>query len=86
MLHEWSNEFPRNDSSFCEEELYLKKTGEYFLYGKGNATSKYAQYVGNNSYASGEQIRPLTETEAKNWTEHHASVDKYEEIFDECHE
>lgn len=68
------------------EELYLKKTGEYFLYGEGGGLSPYAEYYGNNSFGRGEKITPFTEEEAKAWAEKHISVDEYEKIFGEITE
>ena len=43
---EYSNNYPRSDLHFYEEELYRKKTGEFFLYGSGNAASKYSRSCG----------------------------------------
>ena len=36
----WSNGYPCSDFNHCEETLYLKKTGEYFLYGEGGALTE----------------------------------------------
>lgn len=73
---------------FCNvtEELYIKRTGEYFLYGYGGPMSKYAHAVGDNSWSGGEKITPLTEAEARVWAETHIDVDEYEEIFGEVEE
>lgn len=54
------------------DELYRKKTGEFF------------QYLWREFY--GDEIVPLTEQEAREWTEEHSSVDLYEEIFGEVEE
>ena len=67
--------------SFCEETLYLKKTGEYFLHGRGGAMSKYSQSHGDNSWGSGEKIIPLTYDGAKKWAEEKLDGDEYEKIF-----
>lgn len=74
----WSN--GENGFGFCDEWLYRKKTGEYFLYGKGGGMSKYCSYNGN-MYGPGERITPLTEAEAKKWAEDYLDADEYEEIF-----
>lgn len=72
-IYWWLDEaWPSNDLDFYEEGLYRKRTGEYFLYGYGNARSKYQQYIGNNSYSGGEGIIPLTEAEAHKWLKEHA--------------
>jgi hypothetical protein len=75
-----------NDLDFWKEELYRKKTGEFFLYGEGGARSKYGKEVSTNSWSGSETIIPLTEDRARNWAENHLSVEKYEEIFGEVEE
>jgi hypothetical protein len=68
------------------EELYRKKTGEYFIYGEGGAMTKYSMSAGNNCWTGGEMIIPLTEAEAREWAEKWVDADKYEEIFGEVEE
>lgn len=41
----WYNDLPSNDGYYYAEELYIKKTGEYFLYGEGGALSPYAAMI-----------------------------------------
>lgn len=77
---------PRNDFSFWEEELYKKKTGEFFLYGHGGPATGYAKPCGNNAWQSGERIYPITIEKAKEWAERHLDADEYEEIFGEVEE
>lgn len=86
MVVGWCSEIPRNDPSFFEEFLYRKRTGEFFLYGTGGASTKYAHQVGNNGWTGGEKIIPLSYAAAQEWTEQNASVEEYEEIFGEIHE
>lgn len=84
-LGDYSNGRSRSDFAFCEEELYIKKTGEFFIYGCGGPLSKYSVPEGNG--VSGDsKIIPLTENEAKKWAEANLSVDKYESIFGEVEE
>ncbi len=75
----------RRDFNFLEEELYRKKTGEFFLYGEGGANSKYREEVALNEWSGGEAITPLSEDEAKRWVEAYAD-DEYEAIFGEVEE
>ena len=75
----------RGDFKYWREELYLKKTGEFFLYGEGGAMSQYAERY-PDGLGSGERIIPLSENEAKSWMEKHSDVDKYIEIFGEVEE
>lgn len=74
-----------SDFHYYCETLYKKKTGEFFLFGKGNAASKYCEYVGNTS-TGGCRIVPLTYDEAVKWVEEHLDADKYIEMFGEPEE
>lgn len=59
---------------FAKERLFLKKTGEFFLWGSGNEVS------------GSQQIIPLTLEEAKTWAEEYMDGDDYEEVFGEVEE
>ena len=83
---EWHNRHFPSDFDYCSEDLYRKKTGEFFLHGEGGARSKYAQRYGQNSWGGGEDITPLTEAEAREWVEEHCDGDDYEKIFGEVPE
>lgn len=48
-----------NDIFYWEEDLYRKKTGEYFLRCYGGACTEYAEHYGTTS-TSGEIIKTLT--------------------------
>lgn len=67
------------------EELYQKRTGEFFLYGTGGAFSKYSRSEGGNRYGIS-VIRPLTVEEAKEWAEKHLTGEAYEQIWGEVEE
>lgn len=86
LCAEWENSFGYTDFNWCRERLYQKKTGEFFLYGEGNAMSKYARSIGNNSWGSGEELIPLTYTAAQKWAEEKLDGDEYEAIFGEVEE
>lgn len=81
----WNNSYPRNDFNFCEEILFKKRTGEFFLYGSGGAMSPYNSRSGN-SWGWGEAIRPLTVEQAQKWAEEKLEADEYENIFGEVAE
>lgn len=82
----WSNNLSYRDFNHCEEALYRKKTGEYFLHGVGGPRSPYAERVDNNSWSGGSAIRPLTFEEARKWAEEKFSAGEYESIFGEVSE
>lgn len=77
---EWNNGCYGN-FNYCAENLYRKRTGEFFLYGYGGPMSKYAESAGNNCWTDGCAITPLTYDAAKQWAEEHLTADEYEAIF-----
>lgn len=81
----WSNGHPYGDFSYCGEDLYRKRTGEFFLYGEGGAYSRYSRRCGDN-WGCGESIIPLTYAAAQKWAEENLSGEKYEAIFGEVAE
>ena len=70
-----------SEHRYYTEALYRKTTGEFFLAGEGGPLTHYAEAVGNNCYAYGSHISPLSIEEAKEWAEVHMSVSGYEEVF-----
>lgn len=79
----WYSSYARNDFHYYEEELYQKKTGEFFLYGEGNAASPYSKSCGQNEWCGGEKIVPLTYKEAQEWAEKRLDGEDYCAIFGE---
>ena len=64
-----------------QETLYRKKTGEFFLHGKGGAESKYAKLRGGKQWCGGEAIIPLPYESAQSWAEKKLDAIQYEGIF-----
>lgn len=77
----YSNAGSWRDFSHYEETLYLKKTGEFFLFGEGGPMTRYARTIGQNEWSGGKHIEPLTYKAAKEWAEEHLDGDEYEAIF-----
>ncbi len=64
-----------NDAKFFEKTLYKKRTGEYFICTEGNNYSGVE--IG---------IEPVSEEEAKKWSEKYLDADEYELIWGEVEE
>lgn len=70
-----------SDLEYICETLYKKRGGEYFLHGYGHAASKYADFLGDNRWGSGERIIPLSYEDARKWAEVNMDNDEYEREF-----
>jgi hypothetical protein len=79
----WSANCSTTDFGYFSEQLFSKRTGEFFLYGHGGAMSKYSVSYGNGDWGGGEKIIPLTYQAAQEWAENHLDGDEYEAIFGE---
>lgn len=82
LVGEYANTYNYSDWSYKCEELYRKKTGEFFLYGEGGPRSEYAVSSGNNGWSGSSKIMPLTVEEAKAWAEEYLNADDYEKYFE----
>ena len=74
--------YNRSDFSYFCETLYRTKSGKYFLHGKGGGNSRYGEWHGNSG-GWGEQIRPYTPQEAREWAEKNLDGDEYIAAFGE---
>lgn len=79
-IAEWEINLPTDINYLCES-LYLKKTGEYFIFGSGGANTRYASVSGSGNFRPGELIVPITLDNAKKWAEEHLDGNTYEAIF-----
>ena len=78
---EWVTTENLKDPTYIREELYHKRTGEYFLYGEGGVDTKYATPITPNHWTMGRKIIPLKFDEAKEWGRQHMTSDLYEQLF-----
>lgn len=69
------------DHSFLRQELYRKRTGEYFLYGEGGGMTVHAGTYGN-SVGWGEEIIPLSYRQAREWAEVYSEPEIYLKEFE----
>ena len=81
LVGEWDNGRYGRDFGRCAEDLYQKRTGEFFLHGSGGPMSKYSVSYGDNEWGGGEKIIPLTYTAAQKWAEDKLNAEQYEAIF-----
>lgn len=77
----YSNAGGWRDFNHYEETLYRKKTGEYFIYGEGNANTRYAVLVDQNTWSGGSKIIPINYEDARKWAEENLTADEYEAAF-----
>lgn len=82
LVGEWDNGHRYGEFQYECEELYRKKTGEFFLYGSGGAMSSYAVPSGNNNWTGSSKITPISIDEAKEWVERNLDADDYEKYFE----
>ena len=62
----------RSSFYYFHEELYQKRTGEFFIYGEGGAAMQYAERLPDGATRWGCAIRPISKEEAKEWMKDHA--------------
>lgn len=82
FVGEYTHGYPRNFSYYCEQ-LYCKKTGEYFLFGEGGPSSPYSRTISCNEWTGGSKIIPSTYEDARIWAEKHLDTEEYEAEFGE---
>lgn len=85
LVSEYESTLPKSDFYWFKEELYRKKTGEFFLCGEGHGMTRWAYRCQDGTRTRGSDILPLTEAEARAWVEQYDN-DRYEIIFGECEE
>lgn len=86
LVGEYSNGYALSDFNHVTEELYQKRTGEYFIHGEGGAMSRYAEPYPGGGWQSGERVMPISYAEAQTWVEQYLDADAYEAEFGEVSE
>lgn len=82
----YHNTYDTGDFNWYEETLYRKRTGEYFLHGVGGPRSRYAVSISSSGWRGGEEITPLSYSEATDWAEEYLDAEAYEAEFGEVPE
>lgn len=73
------------DVNYVSKTLYLKKTGEFFLYAEGKIFTDYGERC-DSVWSNGAAIFPLTVDEAKEWVSYNCSGEDYIELFGDVEE
>lgn len=77
-LAHWENEYGYGDNHFMSEELYRKKSGEFFLVCEGGSYTRYG-----HGYEMGLHVYPMSFEEAQKWVADHQPGYEYVKIFGE---
>ena len=80
-LATWDNGKYPDDFSYVQEDLYVKRTGEYFVAVTGGANTRYCSHNSDGTRSRGFAAIPMTEAEARIWCETHCSADTYIRIW-----
>lgn len=72
---------PYNDSRWFSEELYRKKTGEFFIYGRGKSMSPYREGEDTGIKDVREQIVAVSEDRAKEWASTNLDSKAYDNML-----
>lgn len=68
----WDNGLNRDDIEWKRETLYKKRGGEYFIFGEGGSTTRYAGRV---------SIIPIDYDQAQAWVLRHLDKETYKREF-----
>lgn len=81
LVGTWEANEPENSDFWEKEELYQKRSGEFFLIGQGGAQTQYARFSMSGESKPGIELRPIDPEEASDWAEGHLTADEYEALF-----
>lgn len=74
----WTNGKNPSDYNYYYEELYLKKTGEYFYFTNSSVSYLFSFWCDETER---EKITPITNEQAKEWAERRLSGEEYISLF-----
>lgn len=81
LVGTWEANEPENSDFWEKEEIYQKRSGEFFLIGQGGAQTQYARFSMGGESKPGIELRPIEPEEASDWAEEHLTADEYEALF-----
>ena len=80
---EYWNQLGRGDFNAIEEDLYVTKKGNWFMYYYGGANTGYS--ISTGGYASsGEGLKALSDNEAFEWLQKNEETQAIETYFSHC--
>lgn len=85
LICDYENTCNRTDFYWYSEELYQKKTGEFFIFGEGGPASPYSE-SGRGWACGSKKITPISECDAQKFVEKNGSVEVYEKLWGEVEE
>ena len=77
--------YSRSDFKWEDTSLYRSPKGQFFIAGQGNASSRWAERIGENAMGGGEGMLLIDTDDAKRLVERHAPG-KWEAVFGEAEE
>ncbi len=80
LVAEYSNGLPSSDFRHVYEDLYITKSGQFFLHAQGGPLTKYSESEGNLTWGI-ETIILLSKDEAYEWLEEHDKIEAIEKYF-----
>ena len=75
LVGTWEANEPENSDFWEKEELYQKRSGEFFLIGQGGAQTQYARFSMGGESKPGIELRPIEPEEASDWAEEHLTAE-----------
>ena len=65
----YQNNVPTQSFNYVQERLFLKKTGEYFIFGYGGGNTCWAKKFPDGTACHGEGIKPVSQKGAEKFCE-----------------
>lgn len=75
--------YSNSDFKWENTTLYKSPAGQFFVAGSGNAMTRWAKQIGNNSTSGGSGVTLVTLNEARELCETHGTVSDFTKAFGE---
>ena len=72
---------PDSDPAYWRDELFMKRTGEFFLATVGGKASKYRKPWGLKDWVGSTAITPISAEDARVWVKEHLTEQDYSYYF-----